>query len=75
MEPTTVPIGLAALEGDFSAIRRFAERDHREHCRWTTLESGGHFAAHSLTVATFVSDVEPEGQLIPTRARPVRLHG
>jgi pimeloyl-ACP methyl ester carboxylesterase len=46
MEPTTVPIGLAAFGGDFSGIRRFAERDHSNIVRWTTFESGGHFAAH-----------------------------
>ena len=46
MEPTTVPIGLAAFGGDFSGIRRFAERDHENIVRWTTFESGGHFAAH-----------------------------
>jgi pimeloyl-ACP methyl ester carboxylesterase len=45
-EPTTVPIGLAAFGGDFSGIRRFAERDHKNITRWTTFESGGHFAAH-----------------------------
>ena len=46
VEPTTVPIGLAAFGGDFSGIRRFAERDHSNIVRWTTFESGGHFAAH-----------------------------
>ena len=45
-EPTTVPIALAAFGGDFSGIRRFAERDHKNIVRWTTFESGGHFAAH-----------------------------
>ena len=30
-EPTTVPLGLAAFGGDFSGIRRFAERDHAQH--------------------------------------------
>ena len=30
-EPTTVPLGLAGFGGDFSGIRRFAERDHSEH--------------------------------------------
>ena len=39
-------IGLAAFGGDFSGIRRFAERDHSNIVRWTTFESGGHFAAH-----------------------------
>lgn len=32
-EPTTVPIGLAPYEGDFSGIRRFAERAHRAFFR------------------------------------------
>ena len=45
-EPTTVPLGLAAFGGDFSGIRRFAERDHNNIVRWTTFERGGHFAAH-----------------------------
>ena len=45
-EPTTVPLGLAAFGGDFSGIRRFAERDHRNIVRWTTFDHGGHFAAH-----------------------------
>ena len=42
-----MPLGLAAFAGDFSRIRRFAERDHRNIVRWTTYDSGGHFAAHS----------------------------
>jgi pimeloyl-ACP methyl ester carboxylesterase len=45
-DPTTVPLGLAAFGGDFSGIRRFADRDHRNIVRWTTFDHGGHFAAH-----------------------------
>ena len=45
-EPTTVPIGLAGFGGDFSGIRRFAERDHKNIVRWTMFDRGGHFAAH-----------------------------
>ncbi len=45
-EPTTVPIGLAAFSGDFSGIRRFANRDHKNIVRWSTFEGGGHYAAH-----------------------------
>jgi pimeloyl-ACP methyl ester carboxylesterase len=45
-EPTTVPLALAAFGGDFSGIRRFAERDHANIVRWTTFGHGGHFAAH-----------------------------
>ena len=33
-EPTTVPIGLAGFGGDFSGIRRFAERDHTNIVSW-----------------------------------------
>ena len=45
-EPTTVPIGLAGFGGDFSGIRRFAERDHKNIVSWNMYPSGGHFAAH-----------------------------
>jgi pimeloyl-ACP methyl ester carboxylesterase len=45
-EPTTAPTAVAAFGGDFSGIRRFAERDHRNIVRWTTFDRGGHFAAH-----------------------------
>ena len=42
-------MGLAAFGGDFSGIRRFAERDHQNIVRWTTFDHGGHFAAHKAT--------------------------
>jgi pimeloyl-ACP methyl ester carboxylesterase len=45
-EPTTVPLALAGFGGDFSGIRRFAERDHANIVRWTMYDHGGHFAAH-----------------------------
>jgi pimeloyl-ACP methyl ester carboxylesterase len=45
-EPTTTPIGLAAFAGDFSGIRRFAERDHKNIIQWSVFDRGGHFAAH-----------------------------
>jgi epoxide hydrolase len=46
-EPTTVPLGLAGFAGDFSGVRRFAERDHKNIVRWTIHpEPGGHYAAH-----------------------------
>jgi pimeloyl-ACP methyl ester carboxylesterase len=45
-EPTTVPIGLAAFGGDFSGIRRFAERDHKNIVQWSVFDGGGHYAAH-----------------------------
>ena len=45
-EPTTVPTALAGFGGDFSGIRRFAERDHSNIVRWTMYDRGGHFAAH-----------------------------
>jgi pimeloyl-ACP methyl ester carboxylesterase len=46
-EPTTVPLGVAGFAGDFSGVRRFAERDHKNLVRWTMHpEPGGHYAAH-----------------------------
>ncbi len=44
--PTTAPLALAGFGGDFSGIRRFAERDHANIVRWTMFDRGGHFAAH-----------------------------
>jgi epoxide hydrolase len=46
-EPTTVPLGVAGFAGDFSGVRRFAERDHKNLAQWTIHpEPGGHYAAH-----------------------------
>jgi pimeloyl-ACP methyl ester carboxylesterase len=45
-EPTTTPIGLAGFAGDFSGIRRFAERDHKNIVHWAQYDRGGHYAAH-----------------------------
>ena len=45
-EPTTIPIGLAAFGGDFSGIRRFAGRDHKNIVHWSVFDHGGPFAAH-----------------------------
>jgi pimeloyl-ACP methyl ester carboxylesterase len=45
-EPTTLPMALAAFAGDFSGIRRFAERDHHNIVRWSRFDRGGHFAPH-----------------------------
>jgi epoxide hydrolase len=47
-EPTQVPIGLAGFGGDFSGIRRFAERDHENIVHWSVFQHGGHFAAHKV---------------------------
>ncbi|HML22290.1 MAG TPA: epoxide hydrolase [Aggregatilinea sp.] len=47
-EPTTIPIGVAAFGGDFSGIRRFAERDHKNIVHWSQFDHGGHFAAHKV---------------------------
>jgi epoxide hydrolase len=55
-EPTTIPTAVAAFGGDFSGIRRFAERDHRNIVRWTTFDHGGHFAAHKVP-DLLVSDI------------------
>ncbi len=46
-EPTVVPLGVAGFAGDFSGVRRFAERDHKNIVQWTVhSEPGGHYAAH-----------------------------
>jgi epoxide hydrolase len=45
-EPTTTPIGVAAFAGDFSGIRRFADRDHKNIVHWSVFDGGGHYAAH-----------------------------
>jgi pimeloyl-ACP methyl ester carboxylesterase len=45
-EPTTTPTGVAAFGGDFSGIRRFANRDHKNIVRWSVFDGGGHYAAH-----------------------------
>jgi epoxide hydrolase len=46
-EPTTVPLGVAGFSGDFSGVRRFAERDHKNLAQWNMHpEPGGHYAAH-----------------------------
>ena len=42
--------------GDFSGIRRFAERDHGNIVRWSTYDHGGHFAAHKAP-DLYVGDV------------------
>lgn len=47
-EPTTKPIGVAAFGGDFSGIRRFAQRDHKNIVHWSEFDRGGHFAAHKV---------------------------
>jgi pimeloyl-ACP methyl ester carboxylesterase len=54
--PTTVPLALAAFGGDFSGIRRFADRDHANIVRWTTFDKGGHFAAHKAP-AELIGDI------------------
>ena len=55
-EPTTIPIGLAAFGGDFSGIRRLAERDHKNIVHWSVFDHGGHFAAHKVP-ALLIDDV------------------
>lgn len=46
-EPTTVPLGLAGFAGDYSGVRRFAERDHANIVQWNQYpELGGHYATH-----------------------------
>ena len=38
----------AGFGGDFSGIRRFAQRDHKNIVHWSTFDHGGHFAAHKV---------------------------
>lgn len=45
-EPTTTPTGVSAFAGDFSGIRRFAERDHTNIVHWSEFDRGGHYGAH-----------------------------
>jgi pimeloyl-ACP methyl ester carboxylesterase len=46
-EPTTIPLGVAGFSGDFSGVRRLAERDHKNLVQWNMHpEPGGHYAAH-----------------------------
>jgi epoxide hydrolase len=47
-EPTSIPLGVAAFGGDFSGIRRFAHRDHKNIVSWNVYDRGGHFAAHKV---------------------------
>jgi hypothetical protein len=38
---------VAGFAGDFSGVRRFAERDHKNLVQWNMHpEPGGHYAAH-----------------------------
>jgi hypothetical protein len=49
-QPSHVPIGLAGFAGDFSGIRRLAERDHAALLQWNLYDRpAGHYAAHSAT--------------------------
>ncbi|HZR50303.1 MAG TPA: epoxide hydrolase [Streptosporangiaceae bacterium] len=56
-EPTTVPLGVAGFAGDFSGVRKFAERDHKNIVQWNLHpEPGGHYAAH-LEPAAMADDI------------------
>jgi pimeloyl-ACP methyl ester carboxylesterase len=56
-EPTTVPLAVAGFAGDFSGVRRFAERDHKNLVQWAQHpEPGGHYAAH-LETDTLADDI------------------
>jgi epoxide hydrolase len=43
-EPTTAPTGLASFAFDFTALRRFAERDHHNIVSWNEFDRGSHWA-------------------------------
>ncbi|WP_129842193.1 epoxide hydrolase [Streptomyces sp. RFCAC02] len=56
-EPSTFPLGLAGFAGDFSGVRRFAERDHKNITQWHVHDApGGHYAAH-LEPELLTSDI------------------
>src|SRR6202041_2680739 len=40
-EPTTIPLGLAAFNGDSSGVRRFAERDYKNIAQWNQYQEIG----------------------------------
>src|SRR5262249_47646897 len=42
--PTPAPTGLASFALDFTALRRFAERDHSNIVSWNEYERGSHWA-------------------------------
>jgi epoxide hydrolase len=65
-EPTTLPMALAAFGGDFSGIRRFAKRDHKNIIQWSTFDHGGHFAAHKVP-DLLVSDIRKFFSHLPAR--------
>jgi epoxide hydrolase len=44
--PTSAPTGLASFAGDFSPVRRLAERDHARIVSWNHYDRGGHWAAY-----------------------------
>jgi epoxide hydrolase len=47
-QSSTVPIAVAGFGGDFSGVRRFAERDHQNIVQWHLYDApGGHYAAHT----------------------------
>ncbi|WP_144124227.1 epoxide hydrolase family protein [Catellatospora sichuanensis] len=46
-EPSTFPLGVAGFGGDFTGVRRFADRDHKNITQWHLYDApGGHYAAH-----------------------------
>jgi pimeloyl-ACP methyl ester carboxylesterase len=72
-EPTTVPIGVAGFAGDFSGVRRFAERDHKNLVQWNMHpEPGGHYAAH-LEPEVLADDIREFFRRFAARSRARRL--
>lgn len=67
-EPTTVPTGLAQFSSDFKAIRRFAERDHRNIVSWNVYDRPGHFAAHQ-SPDLLVDDIRQFFHRLPMKDR------
>jgi pimeloyl-ACP methyl ester carboxylesterase len=72
-EPTTAPLGVAGFAGDFSGVRRFAERDHKNLAQWTAHpEPGGHYAAH-LEPGVLADDIRRFFGGLPARHLPEPL--
>jgi epoxide hydrolase len=63
--PTTTPLGVAAFAGDFSGIRRFADRDHSNIVSWNTYDRGGHYPSIGAA-EELVGDLRAFAQAVST---------
>ena len=73
--PTRVPVGLAAANGDFRSIRRFAERDHARITSWTELPGvTGHYSAHTTRTSSPATSGASSAPFAPPPARRTERH-